>query len=788
MTKRPVKTTSATSPPRSPKKGLHLSRRVEVDDTTLFHRQSLHAFDPVEAAENAQERALKTANDPCIKRMTILESIIPILGEKISALKAKIKDLKNRLKATPKKVSHNTAQPDGSSARRKFRSWRTSDKIAIVSLLSALVVMLVTGVTNAYVAIMASAEPVIVDNPMLAVLLAMVVMGSSMAIKFFGNIFHDPRSKKRYSLGLYILTVIFVLAWAVVFSMEFGGITEGVSLDDLDGDSGGKGSNLLVFIQLATEVLVAAALAMAAEDLYNKYDKDTEIANKDYDDLAKELAACEKELAEALEKHANYLGELAELRNKRDKQLIEEVTEFNALQGGFGVVRRSISIVDLIKNGLIVILALLLGMSLSDNADAKTLVVGVSPYMNEATYQVQSKELLLALTEKMELGDEAVFIDAYQLQVIGRYSLPNKSAYRSAKARLKYNARVAKALINWPKTVPAAVKRPQTPGAVKLPQFLRYIALNHAGAMDEKGGDILILGSPYYDVPEDEVFSMAAATVPGDGHLKASRAVSVYGAADFPELLRGWRVHQVYGKGFNYPSDRVEFAVERWWVLYVEAMGGVFSTFTRDIAPAVDRALSGAKAPPHNHVPEDTERLQMIHLYVDDQTNALPIQERPLTVTPIAQSSVTHAENVTIGLSWQCACDLDLFARPHAGADILSFAKHKTTEGRYYQDVQGKLPANQATSEQGMETIVFSKGVDLTQLQIVVGFYSGNAPGGVQGELRIGIGDKTYAHRFNIPASKGNKANMVKESFAENKARADHIAVIDPLKVIRVSQ
>jgi hypothetical protein len=280
---------------------------------------------------------------------------------------------------------------------------------------------------------------------------------------------------------------------------------------------------------------------------------------------------------------------------------------------------------------------------------------------------------------------------------------------------------------------------------------------------------------------------MKVGVVPSDGHLQASRALSPYGAADNPELLKQWNVHFGIGDNTVLGSDRASYALERWWTLYIEALGGELATYSADTSIAIYRALQDAPAPSHQFAPEDTKRLQMLHIIVKDERNPLPVQERPLTVTPLAETQVRNAENVTIGLSWTCACDLDLYARAHSSADILFFGNRETIDGKYYQDVRGRLRSGQKGTASNMETIIYASMIDLRKLQVAVAYYSGKATNNITGTLHIGIGDKTYARNFTIFSPTGNKTNQIRESFEANKARAKHIFMFNPIEIVERS-
>ena len=73
---------------------------------------------------------------------------------------------------------------------------------------------------------------------------------------------------------------------------------------------------------------------------------------------------------------------------------------------------------------------------------------------------------------------------------------------------------------------------------------MRYVADNYRHL---EARDVVVIGSPLYDNPLDSGFSMAHGLFPSDGHLSASRELTVFGAKETPNILDGWRIHMAYG-------------------------------------------------------------------------------------------------------------------------------------------------------------------------------------------------------------------------------------------------
>jgi len=245
-------------------------------------------------------------------------------------------------------------------------------------------------------------------------------------------------------------------------------------------------------------------------------------------------------------------------------------------------------------------------------AQARALVIAVSPYGDAAKAKSQATQLLQFLTT-LEPGDEAVLLDGYNLATIGTFKIPDNPSYNSPKARLAANRGVVGTFLRFAgsASAPSGNSAPTLEHALRIPQLLRQIAVNFA-AKDTI--EVLLLGSPFYDDPRDKPFSMAGGRFPSDGHLLASRSKTPYGIVGQSELLFPLRIHIGYGDENVMQSDRHRYFIERFWALYIEKQGGELVTFTGD-TPSLFRRVKTNAAPPKHHYETDTsDKLEMIIL------------------------------------------------------------------------------------------------------------------------------------------------------------------------------
>lgn len=409
------------------------------------------------------------------------------------------------------------------------------------------------------------------------------------------------------------------------------------------------------------------------------------------------------------------------------------------------------------------------------SANAKNLVVVLSPYQSPQAAQAQVKTVLQFLTALPPAGS-AKLMDGDSLQTIADFRVPENPAYNGVKARLKVNGQAVASLLAFAKRAhaPLSDTAPRVVQAVNLPQVLRHIAQNlpHDAPLD-----VVVLGSPLYDAAQEPEFSMAEGLVPADGHLQTTRSKTPFGVDD-AHALQAIRLHLAYADEGVFMTDQHRYVVERFWSLFLSVQGGALVSFTADLPSLFERVQSGAPAPQHHFELEQTDKLDMLRLRRAKLSQSL--YERPLSRLFLPKSQIGQADHVEIGINWDCArCDLDLYARPFPGAEVLYFGRNQTPQGEHVKDFMS-APQGQNS----YETVFFTTPVDLNALDIVVNFYQGSAPAGVHGTLRLSANGQTYAQAFTLAATTGNRAQGVETTFNTGLADNRQTVVIDPAPIV----
>lgn len=420
-----------------------------------------------------------------------------------------------------------------------------------------------------------------------------------------------------------------------------------------------------------------------------------------------------------------------------------------------------------------------------NGVSARDMVLGLSPYLDASLAESQIKSLLQFLSDTLEPGESCFVFDAYHLRSLGTFSVPDKPLYRNPKAKLQANRSVVAAMLQFAKTArkPDGGNEPSVIGAIRLPQALLFIGKDYPTAQES---DLILLGSPIYDDPKDQGFTMRNNHIPGDGHLTKTRSVTPYGIKGQDSLLAKRRIHVGVLDDSWKQSDQHTFLVHRFWTLFIEGQGGQLSTFTHDLPTLFQRIKANAPSPKHGYKLVPTDKLEMILLRPSSALKQPTIYERPVNTTPLAASVLRNATQVEVGITWECACDLDLYGQREPGATLLWYLNTQSPDGRYFKDF-----TNSPRRANGYETLGYHVPVDVTALLLAVNFYHGNSPGGVTGEIRISVnGGQTYAKAFHIPAQEGNGGLGRQQTLTSHRASNAGWLVIDPLEVlgIRASQ
>jgi len=421
---------------------------------------------------------------------------------------------------------------------------------------------------------------------------------------------------------------------------------------------------------------------------------------------------------------------------------------------------------------------------LSQAVFARDFVVALSPFQEPAR-AMRDVKIALNFATRLEPSDRLRFVDGYHLVSLGEFEIPDKPAYRHPKARLQYNGKTVKRVLDFARSAKighAGNNEPSIAGAVKFPQLMRYLA-DHYGGSDSVG--VIVVGSPLYDHPKEPAFSMAKGLVPSDGHLRLTLHDTPYGTKGLPRDLANLAVYFAYASEGFWVNSRQKEAVKRFWALYLNQQGGSLHGFAAGLEDVLAQAGNGTARTAYRYTLDETQDVVMNVFKTVVLTEAVEVTPTPAPRVieenkTLPQISTTFDAGVEIGITWNCAaCDLDLYARPWQDAKILHYKSQNSDQGYFQKDHQESPRATQ-----GFETITFTVPIDLKQLRVAVNFFAGRARSGVDGQIRITSGGQTMTAPFHIAASEGNAAYGVDQAMDTGISNNPAIVMIDPLSVM----
>ncbi len=394
----------------------------------------------------------------------------------------------------------------------------------------------------------------------------------------------------------------------------------------------------------------------------------------------------------------------------------------------------------------------------------------------------------IALT-KLQRKDTVVIYDGTRQQLISTIKIPDKSRFREGKFRLRYVKKRFGPVARFIKK-----SRPIRPVNAdnNLIGLFREFGDNVRSSFPGETMHVLMYGSALHFDAREPKLSMRNAAYPNDGHFNVDGFASPYGVTDRAQVYHGTVFHFCTANDrFISPSHRD--LVHRVWSLYIAKQGGVLATFSSDSGLCADRFLSGSKpartftADPN---PKPPAMIQLEQQRVEATAALPPVvanTEQPQQRLEFTQAGRFLGEDIPIneraalntvgrikvGVRWDCSCDLDLYVRLKGVKKPLYFANLKSAKGRFFKDWRSS-PDN----EKAHEYVEFFKPVDALDLSLSVNFYSGKAPRGVNGTVRIWLEgqDGVWELPFHIPAHQGNSG--------KHRSNSKHWITIKPSAVL----
>ena len=381
----------------------------------------------------------------------------------------------------------------------------------------------------------------------------------------------------------------------------------------------------------------------------------------------------------------------------------------------------------------------------------RQMVIGLSPFLENYVKDEVYRGIVRLVVEELPLGTRLGIYDAYHLRTITHIDIPEVRAFASSKTRANQFSRQIGELKQF---LARAHEKPEAKGltfadAIRLPQWMQFIANNIGGGSESTPLSVIVFGNPLYMDHREPSFSMVDGYFPSDAHLAATRDKSVYSLESRSNALPDVLVHFGYF-GEPWLSELHRDKIARFWSLYLQGQSASLATFTGDI-PTVFKAAKNparSKAPRHQLDPSQT-KVEMLRISREvDHADWLTRDSITGAITPPSRT----VGPMKIGIRWKARIDLDLYARGRTDAEMLYFEHTRSQEGYYYKD-------HRSSPDREYEFIEFESPVDVWKAEARINFFEGRVGGdrGPAGEIRIEFDGKIYTGEFAIAASRGNE-------------------------------
>ena len=211
-----------------------------------------------------------------------------------------------------------------------FKLWSFRDRLYFLMSLAFAAILLIVTMVSVVVGLQSSGQQVFINEPWMCWLLAMMAPAASVGLKFVGHCFDSYRAKRLYSRLIFLLMVLLLLLWALLYAINFPGVSAQFDWSSFGQAEGNAKSSMLVFVQLFAEIITGTALFLVATDISLKYEPDHKVDNPAYLQAVK---AYEEHHASHEKLEAQFKWDtrkLASLRDEREAWRLKAIVAYKA--------------------------------------------------------------------------------------------------------------------------------------------------------------------------------------------------------------------------------------------------------------------------------------------------------------------------------------------------------------------------------------------------------------------------------------------------------------------------
>lgn len=297
-----------------------------------FIRKLLHHPEIEQAAEWVKDQARLTWDREQGAELAQVSAELEKTEKDLDTAQQSLDELEGHKANTPRFIKSSKVNTGKDDTVVPFKDWLRRDQILIWLLVAFIGVCMAMGWSNVYSNLLASGEAVFIETPWLAAALAALSPLASISVKWMTHFFRYDKSRRRYAITVFLTTIAILALWTVLFVDSFPGVASPVLLDMEGGFDTGP---LLTWSQLALEILVAACLWLAAEDIWIKYAPGWYVESLEYLELNKAIDRVKPERDALHQRRSALVGRKSELEASRQAFVNDQMATFLAEKARF---------------------------------------------------------------------------------------------------------------------------------------------------------------------------------------------------------------------------------------------------------------------------------------------------------------------------------------------------------------------------------------------------------------------------------------------------------------------
>jgi hypothetical protein len=215
--------------------------------------------------------------------------------------------------------------------------WNWIDRVQIIVYGIASITLLAVGLNSMARVLMSSGLPAF-EHLLPCYLFSMIPILFPFAFKAIGRLFNTSSARKRYHVAVWIVGVLFGVAWVFLFARTFSGVTQSATdiINNLSLDqtaSGARGANwLLIAVGIFAEGFFAAGCWLTIEAICEKHLLSKRVVNRAYETVQEDLSRWRRLEEEEKEYQGKVDGRIQAIKGAITELVLEAVNFYHAVQ------------------------------------------------------------------------------------------------------------------------------------------------------------------------------------------------------------------------------------------------------------------------------------------------------------------------------------------------------------------------------------------------------------------------------------------------------------------------